>query len=401
MTEQHLHDAHLKKALEHAPDADVQVSPEVRNKVLGYAKNAAAKESTTPKQSWLAGVKNWLLKDHFANAQWAGLTGLTAMLLVAFLFWREHPEDIVGIGDTPANIPESAEIAQAPLEIAPDSAHHEAATATTIEQAEAPQNPAPAGVLVENKNISTAPPLTEETQANRPKSVVIGQSAQQNTELLKEKRLAEQTETDKLSRLDTATKQQSLPPAKKEITKDIALPEVVAPIEPAPTVAAAPAPTSAPTVSDATLEASPSQDKALERGVAQANSEGAAKGSISANSDANFGSANPDEKRRKLTPNHGLDAHFAKVLIAKGGKAMAESDTKAGNYRLLKVVIHAEADTNKADCVAPKSSVENIDERSGFPIKNIDVCVASVQLAKEVEIYNKTVLDWYFQYQGE
>lgn len=405
MTEQHLHDAHLKKALEHAPDADAQASEQVRNTVLAYAKQAAK-----PRANWLHNIKNWLLKDHFANAQWAGLTGLAAVFLVTILLWREHPEDIVGIGDAPSVISESAEITQEPPEAKPDAAQKEVAAApAATAQAELTQNQvAPAEVFIESQNIPATPPVAEEKQVNRPKSAIVWQSVQQNNTRLnntqaKDKNLAEKTETDKLSKLEAAATSQSPPLAKKEIAEDIAVPEVVAPIEaaPAPTVIATPAPTTAPTSSDAALEAAPSKNKVLARGAAQAKPENATEGSISTNNDADFNVGHQDERRKaeRHTLNaNSVDNHvLAKTILQNGGQALATHDIQTGKYRLLKVVVHSENSANQNECIAAKTQTHAVDAQTGLAIENIDVCLATDKLMQEVAHYNQAMNAWFLK----
>ena len=75
----HLQDEHLKTALQHAPDRDVQPNVHVRDAVLQYAKKA-----TVPQPSKLQRLQHWLFYGKLSQAQWAGIGSVATVLLVVF-----------------------------------------------------------------------------------------------------------------------------------------------------------------------------------------------------------------------------------------------------------------------------------------------------------------------------
>ena len=400
MTNEHMLDAHLKKALEHAPDANVQVSTHVRNIVLDYAK-----KSTNPKTNWLASVKNWLLKDHFANAQWAGLAGLAAVFLVTVLMWRGHPEDTVWIAATPDVISENS----------PASAEVPAQVTGAVSQDVAPAEeilPADSTAITQ-----TAPTVAKNKQTRHatPEAKKLDRLANKDGQL---KEVAESEQTSRDSALDLAksidtqlgNSRAEGKTAEKNVAEQVAIAE--APIVSAP-AAAATEPMIATEQNMPSTEATDklitkpmSKPKTISRGLADSKAEAgttSTQESVVAASDADINSTtlHAEKRRQKLKGNLAIDTDFAKTILLNGGQAMAKSDTETGNYRLFKVITHSESDAKIADCVAPKTLVDNIDERSGLPIINIDVCTASMQLLKEVENYNKAMIDWYLQYQSE
>ncbi|HOY71113.1 MAG TPA: hypothetical protein PL131_00145 [Methylotenera sp.] len=409
MTNKPIQDAHLKKALEHAPDTDVQVRQQVRNTVLDYAKKA-----TQPQNHWLASVKNWLLKDHFANAQWAGLTGLATVILVTVLLLRDHPEETIWTADTPATISENSPASAvvnsqtegAILHEPPANVSSQVAPASEeVVSANADSLTTSQSAPLSDKNITTIHAEPETKKLER----IVSKDAQ----------LKETTASDQVSKADALdlAKSASKPLAsatterkatENDVAKQVAIAETPTAITPA-------TPAAAPIVAEQNLPAAEAADQSASKPIskpkatlreltdnkAEAGATITQQGSVNA-ADADFNSPLHAEKRRqKLKGNLEINSDFAEIILLKGGQAMAKSDTEAGNYRLFKVITHSENYAKKEDCIATKTPNEKIDERSGFPIINIDVCTASAQLLKEVEIYNKTMIDWYFQYQTE
>ncbi len=88
----HLQDEHLKTALQHSPDRDVQPNAHVRDAVLQYAKKASA-----PEPSILQCLQHWLFHEKLSQAQWAGIGSAATVLLVVFMAWQQHPEEHVWI----------------------------------------------------------------------------------------------------------------------------------------------------------------------------------------------------------------------------------------------------------------------------------------------------------------
>lgn len=405
MTEQHLHDAHLKKALEHAPDADVQASTQVRNAVLDYAR-----KSTKPKRSWLAIFKNWLIKDHFSNAQWAGLTGLTAVLLVTVLLLREHPEDAIWTADNPATIPESSP-ATAEFKTQSNGAIQQDAPAKLNNQTA----PAAEETLSTSADSLTTTQSSSLPEKNRQASNAEPEAKKLDRDIHKDAQLKESTASSPIATMDTvglaksADKSLEITTDEKKVTAKNSPKEIA--IADAPIVAS-PAPAAAPMEATAqSMPATDAADKAMSKpkaasreltsNKAEESVRDTVEGAKAANEADDSTHIQNKERRQKLNENLSTNADIAKMIVLNGGQAMAKSDINAGNYHLFKVITHDKTDAHDRDCVAQKTLTESTDAQSGLPIKNIDVCAASAQLVKEVEIYNKTVLDWFLQYRGE
>ncbi len=359
-----LHDAHLKIALAHAPDQDLQPNSQVRKAVLDYAKQA-----TTPRQTWPSHLKNWLLKDHFANAQWAGATGLAAVFLVTVMLWREHPEDTVGISNAPAIfsdnsvISDNKEMYQTPAmtnnnivlnqEVTPKQNESVSAKSAPAEVAAAAE-----GVASSYKKQAVTPVETPKTVINKPLEAdkELKQSAQKN----------------------------------EEVTTAANMPTTQAA---ASTVAAAPPTTTIAADSTAKAasasEVAPSKPKPLARQTAQAEV-----------SDMIENQSESIEKRSKIEAQIGnlnqIDNHaLAKIIVQNGGQALAAADIQAVKYRLLKVVVHGENNTN--ECKPTKMQTENVDANTGWHIENIDICLATDKLMQEVALYNQAMNAWFLQ----
>ncbi|MGB4810880.1 MAG: hypothetical protein WBP13_00150 [Methylophilaceae bacterium] len=395
MTDQKSHDAHLKTALDNAPDDDALPNAQVRKAVLDYAKL-----TIKPQQSWLSRIKNWLIKDHFANTQWAGLTSLSAVFLVTILLWRQHPENVVGVSDVPVTIPESAEIAQKQ----PDATLKKEAAPAVVSSAEITQaeitqdQAAPADTKVETKSVPAPLPQAETQQTAKSKSIEIAQSELAKSEQerserefsrqLKDEKIA--AEADKKSNTDAATLQPSAKKVAKEKINTANAPAPTADMPmasaPAPMAAAAPAivAESAAPNDDAT-QVAPAKNKAMMPGATQTSSADKLEGNIETNNNANVDSATQTEKRRK-----GISS-LATKIVQIGGKALAFQDIQAGNMQLLALNM---LNSSAAVCEAKQEKLTEIDTQTGLPILIMDVCHASEPLTKEVELYNQTMKDW-------
>lgn len=102
-----LRDPHLEKALQHAPDRDLQPGDAARERVLAYAADAAK----PAKAGWLARLAESLRQWHITNAQMAGMGSVAVALLVLLMVHEQRPAD--GEWAAPAT-PEQAAKADAP-----------------------------------------------------------------------------------------------------------------------------------------------------------------------------------------------------------------------------------------------------------------------------------------------
>lgn len=81
-----LRDSHLEKALQHAPDRDLQPGDAVRERVLAYAAKPA-------KAGWLARLVERLRQWHITSAQMAGIGSVAVALLVLLMVHEQRPAD--------------------------------------------------------------------------------------------------------------------------------------------------------------------------------------------------------------------------------------------------------------------------------------------------------------------
>ena len=369
-----LQDAHLKAALQHAPDVLLQPNEQIRHKILAHAKQA-----TTPRQSWLTRLKNWIQKEHFASTQWAGLAGLTAMFFVAILLWRQHPEDTVWISATPKNIPEISQTTTEKKSNANDGVKLDELSKSESMQAAPPSIAKADGNAQTNNLPSLAESKLPEAPATEAKKV--GRKADKN-ESLKDAAVAiQQNQADELSKA----------------TESVAIAE-------AP-VATAPAPM--PKEQTAT-EAESAEKPSFKQKARMQHLPNKADDSGPASADA--GSLNleapREEVRQKNTivpSNSGLNEHenLVNVINTQGGAAIAQRDIQAGKLRLLQLTHQQNLSTTKADeCHLETPRPTSIDAQTGYTIEYITVCTYSEVLRKEVDTYNQTMKNWYLQHKN-
>ncbi len=148
-----LRDSHLEKALQHAPDRDLQPSDAVREQVLAYAADAAQ----PAKAGWLARLMQGMRQWHISSAQMAGMGSVAVALLVLLMAHEQRPADSEWA--TPAGS-ESVAKADAPKRKAAvaEPAADELAREEMTAPAEAPMTP-------EGIAESTPAPETEVVQA--------------------------------------------------------------------------------------------------------------------------------------------------------------------------------------------------------------------------------------------
>lgn len=84
-----LRDPHLEKALQHAPDRDLQPGDAVRERVLDYAAEAAK----PAKAGWLVSLMENLRHWHITSAQMAGMGSVAVALMVLLMVREQRPAD--------------------------------------------------------------------------------------------------------------------------------------------------------------------------------------------------------------------------------------------------------------------------------------------------------------------
>ena len=383
-TDNNWHDAHLKTALEHAPDHHVQASESVRKQVLNYANQA-----TTSQPTWFNRLKkfnhlkNWLLKDHFANAQWAGFTGVAAMLLVAVLLWRQHPEDSVWISATPKEISESS----------PNQATTIAQTQGKISQdsdAAITQAP-PAPINAQRDSALQTTPIVADNQPANPPTL----EAKKRDRMNNQHRQAEESIDNKpLAQLNavppiTDKKEPAAPITNENADVNIDAP-VAAMAAPAPTIIAKPA------AAEAASEPL-SHQKSMVKGITNKKMDDAP---INAEDEHNRAVLTDQDKLRQqgTSSNTVASDALANALIAQGGQAIAQRDIHAGTLRLLQIKPLQNAQINSEQkCQKTSTNTTSADPQTGYKIETLVRCEYSDVLIKAIETYNQTMLTWYYQ----
>ena len=372
------HDAHLKAALKHAPDNHAQVSELTRKQILNYANNAVKKQP-----SKLNRFKSWLFKNHFASSQWAGLTGVTAVLLVAVLFWRQHPEETVWISATPKDISENSPAsAKAPTKI----------------QAEVSQNAASADSLA-----PSAPdnPQNDSTFQPAPIAAKSPLAKQQRLEDKKLDSLASKNIPSaeySANRLQGQLHDAPVKSSREELTQPIInqqdqakIATAQAPVE----AAAAPAPMAItqPDFADTTGEAI-GKEKLIKQGVADKKME-------STPLNVNAEQSHTEALKQRMGQLSSLDStNLSNALTEQGGQAIAQQDIEAGTFRLLKVKAQKNVSKQEAQACKPLRLADKVDAETGYKIETLTVCNDADALIKATEDYNQIMKSWHLMHKN-
>jgi hypothetical protein len=374
-----LYDAHLKTALEQAPDHHAQASEHVRKQVLDYAKQATKSPST-----WFNRLKNWLLKNHFANAQWAGFTGVTAMLLVAVLLWRQHPEDTVWISATPKKITENSPTSAATIAQTQGDISQDSATAVT----QAPSAPINAQ---SDHALQTTPNSADNKPANLPTLAVkkLDRTNSQN------RQAKESTENEQLAQLNE--EQPKADKKEKPIADEHADANIEAPV--AAMAAQAPVIMAKPAAAEATSEPL-SKQRSMVKGITDKNIE-----SPPISIEDGRRSAIPTHQEKlssQAASTNTLESDvLANGLLEQGGQAIAQRDIQAGTLRLLRVKSLQNSHIHNAqECQKTNENTTSTDPQTGYIIEMLVRCERSDVLIKAVESYNQTMLTWYLQHKN-
>ena len=349
----HLQDEHLKTALQHAPDRDVQPNAHVRDAVLQYAKKASV-----PQPSKLQRLRYWLLHEKLSQAQWAGIGSVATVLLVVFMAWQQHPEEHVWITAETSNqnAAHTEMAASAPVPVSQDAEIAPATAPLAQEQLNDFAQEKPIATLNEQDKFDS------ETPTKRLKGNVIEEK------LTGKKSVSKDAETVKP--LEKAAHEASQTSVSESNAASKELPaELSAQHQPSPVVAATAPQVNLPE-SKISLGAA---DKLESRAIA-------------------------NRTRETLANSHSA---LVEQLITQGGQKVAHQDIKNEVLRILNVVVHQAEVRNLDACTFHQTPSTNIDAATGLRIENIDICADSEQLQKEVESYNKTMKSGYLQYQGE
>ncbi len=84
-----MRDPHLEKALQHAPDRELQPQDELRQRVLAYAEDAAK----PAKPAWLARLADCMRQWQVTPVQLGGMSSIAVALLVLLMVHEQRPQD--------------------------------------------------------------------------------------------------------------------------------------------------------------------------------------------------------------------------------------------------------------------------------------------------------------------
>ncbi|MET0334280.1 MAG: hypothetical protein ABW190_08400 [Rhizobacter sp.] len=115
-------DPHLRQALRHAPDAQLEAPPALGDFILKEARAKARdpKPASPPSRGWAAQTWDWLARPAVAT----GFAGVMAATLVGLMWWDQPMDEALPRSPVPAAAPApaTAEIASAPGVTTPSAA---------------------------------------------------------------------------------------------------------------------------------------------------------------------------------------------------------------------------------------------------------------------------------------
>lgn len=157
-------DPHLRAALRHAPDAQVQAPPQLSELILkeARAKARGASPAATPAPTWARRAWDWLARPAVAT----GFAGVMAATLVGLLWWDQPMDEAMPRAPAPAEAPrlEKPAAAEAPiLERGQPAAAPKPAPEPARKKADAPRQK-----LVERDTREAAAGATATADAARP-----------------------------------------------------------------------------------------------------------------------------------------------------------------------------------------------------------------------------------------
>jgi hypothetical protein len=390
LDDENLKDAHLQKALRHAPDSDIAPSEFVRKTVLDYANKSVKTKLEARQESWFARVKNRFNSWQIPRWQLTGMGGLAASLLVVVMIWHENPDDPMQVGTAPDSTQNEATFNAAPKpeptlaqnelarnQLEDDEASPQSAAAPEAASTEMTATGVPVSKQAPEKNQDTAEakiakraaPIEQKAET-APQVVVIEQSAA----------IKQSADKPVVASAPTAV----VANAEKDVSRRAKAPEQSDEVAMSAPVPAAPVAVDA---APASVTSAPMPIKKM----ADAEKSEAKQDSSSAS-----GNIASDEKRHKATKRVGDDP-LADVIVQTGGTVMAKQDIQAGKLRLLDVADYYKG--KPSDCNEPfiAGFEDRVDAKTAYNIEMIYVCVATQQLIKEVELYNQTMRAWHME----
>jgi hypothetical protein len=382
LNDENLKDAHLTKALRHAPDSDVAPSDITRKTVLDYADKAVKTRHEMRRESWFARLKNMFNSWQVPRWQLTGMGSLAASLLVVVMIWHENPDDPMQV----ATAPDEVNIEAAPM-AEPTLAQNELAR-NQLEKDEASPQSAAAPEAASAEMAATGVPVSKHAPDNSQNKAEtkIAESAEPIEQKAKTAPQMAAIEQSADKPVVTSAPEAVVANAEKELSQRAKAREqndavtMSAPLPAAPVAvdAAPPSVTSAPVPMKKMADAEKSE--------------------VGATQDSSSASGNTasDEQRHKTTKRVGDDP-LADAIVQMGGTVMAKQDIQAGKLRLLDVADYYKG--KPSDCNEPfiAGFEDRADAKTAYNIEVIYVCVASQQLIKEVELYNQTMRTWHME----
>ncbi|MDP3088046.1 MAG: hypothetical protein Q8M99_07705 [Methylotenera sp.] len=366
-----LQDQHLRQALKHAPDKDMQPHDAARAAVLIYANQAVKRHEKT----WLNRISNLL--SEWLGVSWhiAGVGSAVATVLVVVVFWHELPDDQMR---KVATLSEETEISatDSVIEQVPEATSAEKSLNKASSKAIVPAQEFSAKI-VGNKTAIDVPHSKEKSESiaspeNRGTLASVNQSGQKNSSLA-------------------------------EAIPQLAAPEVIE-LEMPATVSPVPASIA----NDKTVVAVASVGAASSAEDSSATTKGELVKEIQTESVASLSAGKENKIVKKSAakadvlgasvPKVATKPHDHQVLLTRieneGGKVAANQDIQVGNLQLLKIEIQS-VDFDGLHCPKLTGQVTVIDALTGYRMESLGSCAATDSLRKEVEIYNQTMRDWH------
>jgi hypothetical protein len=223
-------DAHLREALRHAPDAQLQAPPQLSELILKEARAKARdpKPAATPAPSGARRVWDWLARPAVAT----GFAGVMAATLVGLMWWDQPMDEAMPRSPVPAAAPAAEPVPPAASEAPPmlrTSPSDAAATAPAKPEpprkkaAEAPRNAAAGTAAPARSDAGPAapapvamPPAPAPAPAAAP---ALSADADASTEALAKARVKEEEHQRERSRMASAEAPQRRAAAKAQLNE--------------------------------------------------------------------------------------------------------------------------------------------------------------------------------------
>ena len=361
LRDENFKDAHLQKALRHAPDNDIAPNESTQKAVLDYADNALKlgqkPHAESHSQSWHARLKKAINAWQLPRWQLAGMGSLAASLLVVVMIWHENPDE--SILDNPVQVAAAPDAVQrdAAPSVQPELTQNELVKEEASQAEQSAQTVAEAAPVVASAD-SAAP----NTQAK-----VIAKSSKQEAETAPTDKTVLAAAPEGVSGQVPEKDVDSTSAKEAAVKAEVALPAPVAAAPAAASVEASAEVASTTEISSARKKMADAEQPQTEHTEAKADLPKA----ITA--------------AKQAVPSSNSD--LAMTLGTIGGQALANKDIQTGRLRILYLSNEA---TNDA-----------VDEATGYRKEAVLVNEGASEktslksLVLEVEAYNKTMRDWH------